>query len=129
VKGDQVRKGALVRLAAALVGCGALAIGGVSIASGGAPVAKQSLAAGRLASKGPAAAGRARTDPAKTRVQANETAESSESEAAGETESAADTAAQAAACQKAGIDPNADNVQFDDQTGICSIDSGGDSGD
>jgi hypothetical protein len=35
-----------------------------------------------------------------------------------------DEAAQAAACQKAGIDPNGPNVQYDDQTGTCSTDGG-----
>ncbi len=36
-----------------------------------------------------------------------------------------DAAVQAAACQKAGItDPNA-NVQYDDQTGACTLDTGG----
>jgi hypothetical protein len=50
------------------------------------------------------------------------------SEPAGAPESAADDAAQAAACQKAGIDPNADNVNFDDATGTCTTDAGGQSG-
>jgi hypothetical protein len=52
----------------------------------------------------------------------------SESESATETggaaESAADTAAQDTACKAAGIDPNG-NVQFDDQTNTCSLDTGG----
>jgi hypothetical protein len=39
-------------------------------------------------------------------------------------ESDSDAGAQAAACQKAGIDPNASNVQYDDQTGTCSLDTG-----
>jgi|GEM_PF-2244406 hypothetical protein len=39
-----------------------------------------------------------------------------------------DAAAQAAACQKAGVDPNADNVQYDDQTGVCSLDTGSSAG-
>jgi hypothetical protein len=37
--------------------------------------------------------------------------------------------AQTAACQKAGIDPNASNVQYDDQTGVCSLDTGNSQGD
>lgn len=53
----------------------------------------------------------------------------SSSERQGESGSAAepdsDATAQAAACQKAGIDPNANNVQYDDQTGTCSLDTGG----
>ena len=40
-------------------------------------------------------------------------------------ESDNDAASQATACQKAGIDPNADNVQYDDQSGTCSLDTGG----
>ena len=54
----------------------------------------------------------------------------SASEQQGDNESASepdsDGAAQAAACQKVGIDPNG-NVQYDDQTGTCSLDTGGES--
>ena len=46
------------------------------------------------------------------------TAESATSESDG------NSAAQTAACQKAGIDPNASNIQYDDQTGICTLDTG-----
>ena len=46
----------------------------------------------------------------------------------GAPESAADEAAQAAACNKAGIDPNGPNVQYDDATGKCSLDTGGNTG-
>lgn len=53
----------------------------------------------------------------------------SASEQQGENGSAAesdnDAAAQATACQKAGIDPNGANVQYDDQSGTCSLDTGG----
>jgi hypothetical protein len=48
----------------------------------------------------------------------------SATETGGAAESAADTAAQDAACKAAGIDPNG-NVQFDDQTNTCSLDTGG----
>jgi hypothetical protein len=48
----------------------------------------------------------------------------STTETGGAAESAADTAAQDAACKAAGIDPNG-NVQFDDQTNTCSLDTGG----
>jgi hypothetical protein len=51
-------------------------------------------------------------------------AETPGTETGGAAESAADTAAQDAACKKAGIDPNG-NVQFDDQTNTCSLDTGG----
>ena len=48
----------------------------------------------------------------------------SATETGGAAESAADTSAQDAACKAAGIDPNG-NVQFDDQTNTCSLDTGG----
>jgi hypothetical protein len=50
------------------------------------------------------------------------------SESSGESSSEADTdgAAQAAACQKAGV--SGDNVNYDDQTGTCTADAGGNSG-
>lgn len=52
--------------------------------------------------------------------------ESQEAEAGGESEGAADTAAQHAACVAAGIDDTVTpNVQYDDQTGACSLDIGG----
>ena len=44
-----------------------------------------------------------------------------------ETEGAADAAAQHAACLTAGIDDTVTpDVQYDDQTGACSLDTGGD---
>lgn len=41
------------------------------------------------------------------------------------TESAADQAAQDTACEAAGVDPAASNIQYDDATGVCSLDGGG----
>ena len=35
-----------------------------------------------------------------------------------------DAAAQAAACETAGVDPSAENVEFDDETGECELESG-----
>jgi hypothetical protein len=40
-----------------------------------------------------------------------------------------DSAKQAAACKAAGIDPAAANVEYDDQTGKCSLDTSADAGD
>ena len=40
-------------------------------------------------------------------------------------ESENDALAQAAACEKARIDPNASNVNYDDETGVCTLDAGG----
>lgn len=42
----------------------------------------------------------------------------------GPPESENDAAAQAAACNAVNIDPNG-NVQYDDETGKCTLDSGG----
>jgi len=42
-------------------------------------------------------------------------------------ESDGDAAAQAAACKAAGINPSADNVQYDDQSGTCALDTGANS--
>lgn len=57
---------------------------------------------------------------------ASETESSGYTESAGNPESAdADGAQQAAACQKAGV--TGDNVQYDDQTGSCSLDTGSNS--
>jgi hypothetical protein len=50
--------------------------------------------------------------------------EAASTEAASTPESAADTAAQDAACKAAGISPTADNVNYDDASGTCSLDNG-----
>jgi hypothetical protein len=72
-----------------------------------------------------AAGKRARLVALKTSSAKGETPSSETSgETGGAAESAADTAAQDAACKAAGIDPNG-NVQFDDQTNTCSLDTGG----
>jgi uncharacterized iron-regulated membrane protein len=65
---------------------------------------------------------------------ASEPAEAADSESAAEThnsteaastpESAADTAAQDAACKAAGISSTADNVNYDDASGTCTLDNG-----
>ena len=69
---------------------------------------------------------------ARAAVSGKSSEDPSASEQQGENESSSasdnDAAAQAAACQKAGIDPNADNVQYDDQTGTCSLDAGANNG-
>jgi len=43
-----------------------------------------------------------------------------------EPEGAADQARQDAACTTAGIDPTASNINYDDETGVCSLESGSD---
>ncbi len=42
-------------------------------------------------------------------------------------EGPADQAKQDAACAAAGVDPASDNIQYDDATGACSDDGGGNS--
>lgn len=69
----------------------------------------------------------ARTADASTTPNANGPADSSEG-TSGSSEGDSNDAAQAAACTAAGIDPNASNVQYDDQTGTCSLDSGANNG-
>jgi hypothetical protein len=49
-------------------------------------------------------------------------------EQTGAAESDADTAAQTAACKAAGIDPAANNVEYDDATGKCTLDTSADNG-
>ena len=45
-----------------------------------------------------------------------------------EAESPDDQAAQDAACEKAGVPLTATNINYDDETGICTTDSGDDEG-
>ncbi|MBC7593132.1 MAG: hypothetical protein H7288_04215 [Kineosporiaceae bacterium] len=58
----------------------------------------------------------------------SQTASQTETTSADKPESAADQAAQDAAVKAAGIDPNASNINYDDATGIATLDSGNDSG-
>ncbi len=46
-------------------------------------------------------------------------------ETSSSSEGAADQAAQDAACKKAGVDITSNNIQYDDETGVCSDDGGG----
>jgi len=45
-----------------------------------------------------------------------------------EAESPGDQARQDAACNAAGIPPSATNIDYDDETGVCQLDTGGDEG-
>lgn len=45
-----------------------------------------------------------------------------------EPESPGDQARQDAACKAAGVSPSATNVDYDDETGVCRLDTGGDEG-
>ncbi len=106
----------LTRLAALLGAFAALAVGGATLASAGSgsPAVKSRPAARHITS---AAQRSTAEDPNKGEKQ---------TEGQPTAESDTDAAAQAAACQKAGIDPNG-NVQYDDQSGMCSLDTGGNS--
>lgn len=45
--------------------------------------------------------------------------------AGGSAEPEGDQAAQDAACVYAGVDPNASNISYDDETGVCALGGGG----
>ena len=53
----------------------------------------------------------------------SESQSTTEQEVSSEAEN--DGAAQAAACKEAGVDPNAENVEYEDETGTCALGSGG----
>ncbi len=110
----------IARISAAVAAFGALAVGGSALATAAQqhPAAKQHPMAHRHIAK-PAVVGTAKSgeDPG---TEAKDSG--SESESASEAD--ADAGGQAAACKAAGIDPNADNVQYDDQSGACSLDNG-----
>lgn len=63
------------------------------------------------------------TDPAPSENSGENAGEQTKGE-----ESDSDSAQQTAACQRAGIDPNGSNVQYDGQTGACGA-AGGAGGD
>lgn len=120
----------LGRLAAALGAVVALAVGGsaFALAGSGSP-SKGSTAQRQHVARSHAAA----RQHARGVVLRKSSEDPSPGEQRGENESSSsdsdnDAAAQAAACQKAGIDPNGDHVQYDDQTGSCSLDTGGNNG-
>jgi len=54
--------------------------------------------------------------------------EGQEGKEAKELESPGDQARQVRACKAAGISPSATNIDYDDETGICKLDSGDDEG-
>jgi hypothetical protein len=111
-------KGRPSRLLATLFAVAVLGIGGSGIA----------LAANGSSNSTPPANSTQASEPANESAAepADSATEPSESEKGGAPESAADTAAQDKACAAAGI--TGDNVQFDDATGVCSLDTGSDNG-
>jgi len=79
------------------------------------------LAAGTLAIAALGTTGAAFANaPSQTSIVHQESGDSAE------TEGAADQARQDVACTAAGIDPTASNINYDDETGVCSLDSGSD---
>ena len=46
----------------------------------------------------------------------------------GDSESPGDQAQQDVACAEQGVSPTATNIDYDDETGICKLDSGNDEG-
>jgi hypothetical protein len=102
----------MIRLGATLVAFAALAVGGSTIASAKAPH-----------KPGPAAH---QTKSAKAKATTRATSSAKSTKDDGETADAGndtDGAAQAAACEKAGV--TGDNVNYDDATGTCTADTGG----
>jgi hypothetical protein len=101
----------MIRLGATLVAFAALAVGGSSIASANAPH-----------KPGPAAH---QTKTAKAKATRAISSAKSTKEAPEPADAGNDTdgAAQAAACAKAGV--TGDNVSYDDATGTCTADTGG----
>ncbi|MBA2717131.1 MAG: hypothetical protein H0U51_08790 [Propionibacteriales bacterium] len=79
------------------------------------------LAAGTLAMAALGTTGAAFANaPSQTSIVHQESGDSAE------TEGAADQARQDVACTAAGIDPSASNINYDDETGVCTLDSGSD---
>jgi len=108
----------LSKFAASLAALAAITAGGATLALGAPQTARHATVSQS-----------ARSHATTLRAASRESA-SSERDNPGESNTAepdSDAAAQAAACQKAGINPNADNVQYDDQTGVCSLDTGSNS--
>lgn len=54
--------------------------------------------------------------------------EGKEAKEAKEAESPGDQARQVQACKAAGISPSATNIDYNDETGVCRLDTGGDQG-
>lgn len=63
-----------------------------------------------------------------TSTQDDDEKEGEEGREAEEPESPGDQARQDEACQAAGISPSATNIDYDDETGVCRLDSGEDEG-
>ena len=119
----------LTRLGAGIAAVAALAFGGAALAS----AAGGSHTGASSASRPHAARAHSvvRAQHARTSVRASKEdrgVSEQQGENGSDAESDGDSAAQVASCQKAGVDPNADNVQYDDQSGTCSLDTGSSTG-
>ena len=123
----------LTKFFTALAMVAALAVGGAAIASATqtSPQKHQTKVVKKSAAKPSHAVKRSLTaseptDPASSEsaTETPDTPEAGAPEAASTPESAADTTAQDAACKAAGIPPTADNVNYDDASGTCTLDNG-----
>jgi cytoskeletal protein RodZ len=116
----------LTKLLTAFAMVAALAVGGAAIASAThpAPQKQQAKVIQKHAGKRTVAGIAPASEPAEA-ADSESAAETPDStEAASTPESAADTAGQDAACKAAGVSPTADNVNYDDASGTCTLDNG-----
>lgn len=111
----------------------ALAIGGAAIASAThtAPQKSQAKVVTKHTAKRSISGLTPASEPAETAdsesaAETPDATEAASTEAASTPESSADTAAQGAACKTAGVAPTADNVNYDDASGTCTLDNGND---
>ncbi|MDX6234926.1 MAG: hypothetical protein QOH68_4065 [Nocardioidaceae bacterium] len=63
-------------------------------------------------------------DESANEAKGQEAPEGQEAEKTSDPEGKDSQATQDAACAKAGVDPQASNINYDDQTGACTLDSG-----
>jgi hypothetical protein len=90
----------LIKLAAAFAVLAAIAVGASALAFAG-----------------------SKANPPASPTQSQPETPDTTTETAGTPESGADAARQDTACKAAGIDPSAANLQYDDQTGACRLDT------
>lgn len=100
----------LTKLALMLAGVALLAVAGAVIAT--------------AARSGPSTVGATATQTgAGPKADAADPTEANEPAEAADPAEAASDAREAAACKAAGLDPNAENVEYDEHTGVCAIET------
>jgi hypothetical protein len=95
-------------------------VGTAALASVGGAVAAVALASPPQHTRHHVKHGNRATDPAASETSSESAGEEATSEVGG-----TDSTQQAAACQRAGVDPNGSNVQYDEHAGACSTSGGG----